>query len=135
MHFGYPYCHQGDYLDPKLGSGYDCDNFIAPAQKLDPHVAPLGMEFYSGPMIPESYSNHIFIAEHGSWNRTKPIGYRITSVILTDGKASGYGVFADGWLQDGKAWGRPVDIEYLQDGSMLISDDLADVIYRIWYEG
>jgi glucose/arabinose dehydrogenase len=134
-HFGYPYCHQGDYLDPKLGTGYNCDDFTPPVQKLDPHVAPLGMEFYKEGMLPSSYSNHVFIAEHGSWNRTKPIGYRITTVTLSEGKAVSYDVFADGWLQDGKAWGRPVDIEYLPDGSMLISDDMADAIYRIWYEG
>ncbi len=136
LHYGYPYCHQGDFPDPKLGDGYDCADFEPPYRKLGPHVAPLGMEFYQGSMFPASYQNFIFIAEHGSWNRTKPIGYRISTVTMSDDKSKReYGVFAEGWLQDGKAWGRPVDLEYLPDGSMLISDDLADVIYRVAYKG
>lgn len=136
LHFGYPYCHQGDFPDPKLGEGYNCADFEPPYRKLGPHVAPLGMEFYKSPMFPASYKNFIFIAEHGSWNRTKPIGYRISTVTISDDKSNReYGIFAEGWLQDGKAWGRPVDLEYLPDGSLLVSDDMADVVYRIAYEG
>jgi glucose/arabinose dehydrogenase len=136
MHFGYPYCHQGDFPDPKLAKGRSCSEFTPPAQNLGPHVAPLGMEFYSGSMFPAEYKNQAFIAEHGSWNRSTPIGYRITLVRLDeDGKALSYEVFADGWLQGEKAWGRPVDLEHMPDGSLLVSDDYANAIYRISYKG
>ena len=136
MHFGYPYCHQGDFLDPKHGKGKSCADYTAPAQKLDPHVAPLGMEFYTGAMFPDTYRHQAFIAEHGSWNRTTPIGYRVMLVRIEDNtKAVSYEPFAEGWLKDGRAWGRPVDLEHMPDGSMLVSDDYADVIYRITYEG
>jgi glucose/arabinose dehydrogenase len=136
MHFGYPYCHQGDFPDPKLAKGRTCAEFTPPAQNLGPHVAPLGMEFYTGDMFPAEYKHQAFIAEHGSWNRSTPIGYRITLVRLDGvGKAISYEVFADGWLQGDKAWGRPVDLEHLPDGSLLVSDDYANVIYRISYTG
>ncbi len=135
-HFGYPYCHQGDISDPKFGSKRSCDEFSKPFQNLGPHVAPLGMEFYEGNSFPDEYSNRILIAEHGSWNRDEPIGYRLSTVPRkSDGSSAGYEIFAEGWLQDGKAWGRPVDIEHLKDGSILVSDDFADVIYRIYYKG
>jgi glucose/arabinose dehydrogenase len=135
MNFGYPYCHQGDLPDPKIGDKFDCSEFEQPAQKLGPHVAPLGLEFYTGGQFPHEYKNQLFIAEHGSWNRSKKIGYRITLVKLKNNKAVSYTVFAEGWLQGGKAWGRPVDIELMADGSMLVSDDSNGKIYRIWYEG
>jgi glucose/arabinose dehydrogenase len=135
MHFGYPYCHQGDYPDPNLGKNHNCSDYTPPAQKLGPHVAPLGLEFYTGTMFPEQYRNQIFIAEHGSWNRSTPIGYRITLVRLEGNKPVSYEPFAEGWLQGGAATGRPVDIELLPDGSMLVSDDYANVIYRISYSG
>jgi glucose/arabinose dehydrogenase len=93
------------------------------------------MRFYTGDMFPEEYRDQIFIAEHGSWNRSVPIGYRIGLVRLEGDRAVSYEVFAEGWLQeDGEAWGRPVDVQLLPDGSMLISDDKAGAIYRIWYE-
>lgn len=133
MHFGYPYCHQGDFLDPKLGAGKKCADYTPPAQKLGAHVAPLGLEFYTGTMFPESYRNQIFIAEHGSWNRSTPSGYRVMLVRLEGNTPVSYEPFAEGWLEEGRAWGRPVDIELLPDGSMLVSDDFADVIYRISY--
>src|SRR5690606_365413 len=98
-----------------------------------PHVAALGMKFYTGDMFPATYKNRVFIAEHGSWNRSQPIGYRIT-MVKTEGGKTTYDVFAEGWLKDGKAWGRPVDILQLKDGSLLISDDRANAIYRIVYE-
>jgi glucose/arabinose dehydrogenase len=135
-HFGYPYCHQGNIADPEFGEKRNCDEFVAPFQNLGPHVAPLGMEFYEGSQFPTEYDNRILIAEHGSWNRDDPLGYRISTVpVLADGSSGGYEMFAEGWLQDGKAWGRPVDLEQLSDGSILVSDDFADVIYRIYYTG
>ena len=134
MHFGFPYCHEGKTLDPKFGNGKDCKDYTKPAQNLGPHVAPLGLEFYTGKNFPAKYSNQILIAEHGSWNRTDPIGYRITMVTLDENQNStSYEVFAEGWLQDGKSWGRPVDLELMPDGSMLVSDDYGNAVYRISY--
>ena len=136
-HYGYPYCHGSDISDPEFGSKYPCDDFIKPVQNLGPHVAPLGIKFYDGNMFPDEYKGDIFIAEHGSWNRTKKIGYRITRVKIENNKSLGYEPFIYGWLEKEKndAWGRPVDIIFLDDGSMLISDDYANVIYRVTYEG
>ncbi|MBX2890774.1 MAG: sorbosone dehydrogenase family protein [Saprospiraceae bacterium] len=137
MHFGYPYCHQGDFKDPKFGDKRPCSDFTAPAQNLGAHVAPLGLEIYSGNNFPETYRHQVFIAEHGSWNRSKKSGYQISLVKLdTNGKSLSYEPFASGWLQPGESvWGRPVDLEHLPDGSLLISDDYGDAVYRIWYEG
>lgn len=136
-HYGYPYCHGSDISDPEFGSKYPCDDFVKPVQNLGPHVAPLGVKFYDGNMFPDEYKGDIFIAEHGSWNRTKKIGYRITRVKIENNKSLGYETFIDGWLEKEKndAWGRPVDIIFLDDGSMLISDDYANVIYRVTYKG
>ena len=103
-------------------------------QRLGPHVAPLGITFYDGDMFPEEYINQVFIAEHGSWNRTKKIGYRVSLVRLDKtGQAISYEPFAEGWLQGQRAWGRPVDVLVAGDGSLLVSDDTANVIYRISY--
>ncbi len=137
MHFGYPYCHEGGLPDPEFGEQRDCSEFAPPVQDLGPHVAPLGMEFYTGDQFPEKYKNQIFIAEHGSWNRSDKIGYRVTLVTLEGNQATGYQPFAEGWLEEksGKVWGRPVDLELLPDGSFLLSDDYADAIYRIAYTG
>lgn len=137
QHYGYPYCHGGDISDPEFGSKYACEDFIKPMQNLGPHVAPLGLKFYDGDMFPEEYKGDIFIAEHGSWNRTKKIGYRITRVKIKDNKSVGYEPFISGWLEKdiNDAWGRPVDVLILEDGSMLISDDYANVIYRVTYSG
>jgi glucose/arabinose dehydrogenase len=135
MHFGYPFCHAGETLDPEFGKGKDCADYTAPVQKLNPHGGTLGMEFYTGSMFPENYKNQIFIAEHGSWNRTEKIGYRL-SLYRTNAQGTGSFVpFAAGWLQDGKEWGRPVDVEVMPDGSLLVSDDMNDAIYRITYTG
>jgi glucose/arabinose dehydrogenase len=133
LHFGFPYCHGGDIPDPKYGKKRNCNEFTPPAMNLDPHVAALGMKFYTGGMFPKEYRNQIFIAEHGSWNRTVPIGYRITLVRLKGNRAVSYEVFAEGWLQGEKAWGRPVDILVMPDGALLVSDDRAGAIYRISY--
>ncbi len=133
QHFGYPYCHGGDLLDPKFGPGKDCADYSEPAQKLGPHVASLGVKFYTGDLFPAEYHGQIFIAEHGSWNRSKKIGYRIALVRLEDGAPVSYEPFATGWLQGESVSGRPVDLLVLADGSMLVSDDQADKIYRISY--
>lgn len=135
MHFGYPYCHGGDIADPRYGNEHDCSEFTPPAQKLGPHVASLGVKFYTGNMFPANYKNQILIAEHGSWNRDTPIGYRVSLVKLDSNKAISYETFAEGWLQNGKAWGRPVALLQLEDGSLLVSDDFANCIYRITYDG
>jgi glucose/arabinose dehydrogenase len=135
QNFGFPYCHGINILDPEFGKGHNCTEFTPPEVELGPHVAALGMKFYTGNMFPAEYKNRIFIAEHGSWNRTVPIGYRITLVTLMDGTPQEYKVFAEGWLDaDGTAWGRPVDVLIMHDGSMLVSDDKAGVIYRISHE-
>jgi glucose/arabinose dehydrogenase len=136
MHFGYPYCHGGTIKDPEFGSKRPCSDFTKPAQNLGAHVAPLGLKFYNGNMFPVQYKNNLFIAEHGSWNRSKKNGYRLTLVKVQDGKSIGYETFASGWMDETtqKVWGRPVDVLVLTDGSMLVSDDQAGVIYRISYK-
>lgn len=135
MNFGYPHCHAGDILDPEFGAGKRCSDYTPPVQKLGPHVAALGMRFYTGGLFPKDYRNQIFIAEHGSWNRTKPLGYRVMMVRLDEnGNSKGYEVFAEGWLQGDKPWGRPVDVINAPDGSILISDDMAGAIYKIRYK-
>jgi len=135
MHFGYPYCHQGDTADPEFGSKRSCSEFSPPAVKLGPHVAALGMRFYSGEGFPAEYRDNLFIAEHGSWNRSKKIGYRVARVVVEGGRVVRHEVFAEGWLQGESVWGRPVDLEVMPDGSLLVSDDHAGVIYRIAYRG
>ncbi len=137
QHFGYPYCHQGNLPDPEFGKKRPCSDFTPPAQNLGPHVAPLGLEFVTSPQWPAAYKNQILIAEHGSWNRDKKIGYRISLVNVNEqGQCTNYQPFAEGWLQPGDdVWGRPVDLEWLPDGSLLVSDDQADAIYRIYYAG
>ena len=108
----------------------------AGAERSAPHVASLGMRFYTGTQFPAAYRNQIFIAEHGSWNRSRKIGYRVTLVTLdAAGKAVGYRPFAEGWLRGESAWGRPADVQVAPDGSLLVSDDLAGAIYRIRYHG
>ncbi len=136
MHFGYPYCHAGDVPDPEFGQATSCQDYVPPAQKLGPHVAPLGMLFYTGDQFPKRYRNQILIAEHGSWNRSKKSGYRVTLVSLDEQRhALSYEPFAVGWLQGEENWGRPVDLLQLPDGSLLLSDDQAGVIYRISHAG
>ena len=134
LHFGYPYCHAGEVPDPEFGEGKSCGDYTAPEQKLGPHVAPLGVKFYTGMMFPPEYKGQIFIAEHGSWNRSKKIGYRVSLVHLEDGAPVSYDVFAEGWLKREEVSGRPVDLLVLADGSMLISDDYAGKVYRISYK-
>ena len=133
MHFGYPFVHGGDILDPEYGDGKNPSDYTAPVQKLGPHVASLGMRFYTGDMFPPEYKNQIFIAEHGSWNRSSKIGYRVTLVKLNGNNAVSYEPFAEGWLQGQSVSGRPVDVQQMPDGSLLVSDDYNGVIYRISY--
>lgn len=137
MHYGYPYCHQGNIPDPEFGKGKNCSDYTPPIQVLGAHVAALGMRFYTGNNFPKQYKNQVFIAEHGSWNRSEPVGYRISMVnIDSSGKATAYQAFAEGWLQpNGKVLGRPVDVQVIADGSMLVSDDYSGVVYRIVYNG
>ncbi len=134
QHFGFPYCHQGDFLDPEFGKGRSCAEFVPPAAKLGPHVAALGMRFYDGKSFPSEYSNNIFIAEHGSWNRTKKTGYNVSRVVVDgSGKVTKVEPFVEGWLQGEKFWGRPADVFVMPDGAMLVSDDVAGAIFRVAY--
>ena len=139
MNFGYPFCHQGDFLDPDFGKGRTCKEFDAPMAKLGPHIAPLGMRFYNGTMFPAEYRGNIFIAMHGSWNKTSKIGYNVTRVILDEkGGVAKMEPFLEGFLTDPKAdppmWGRPVDVMVMRDGAMLVSDDYNGIIYRVSYK-
>ena len=135
LHFGFPYIHGKNLPDPEFGARGKPVGFTPPEWELPAHVASLGMRFYTGRMFPPGYRGQVFIAEHGSWNRSKPIGYRVSLVRLEGNRAASYEVFADGWLQGGTAWGRPVDVQEMPDGSLLVSDDKAGRIYRISYVG
>jgi glucose/arabinose dehydrogenase len=133
--FGFPYCHAGDVVDPEFGKLKGCSAAIAPALKLGPHVAPLSVRFYKSGQFPAAYANMALVAQHGSWNRSVPIGYRIMQVKLDGDKVIGYEPFLTGWLKaDGKVTGRPVDLQWAQDGSLLVSDDQEGAIYRISYK-
>ena len=139
FHFGFPFCHQGDIQDPEF-STRPCSEFRPPAQKLGPHVAALGMRFYTGDLFPPEYRHQIFIAEHGSWNRSAEAGhtgYRITVATLDGDQVTDYSIFAEGWLDPAtnEAWGRPVDVQVMPDGALLVTDDRVGAIYRITYGG
>lgn len=134
QHFGFPYCHAGDITDPEFGGTKRCEQFVAPAWKFSAHMAPLGMRFYTGSQFPAQYKNQLFVAQHGSWNRSKAHGYRVVSLAFKQGKPSSETVFVDGWLTDkGEVLGRPTDILQLPDGSLLIADDTLGVIYKVEY--
>jgi glucose/arabinose dehydrogenase len=132
--FGFPYCHGGTVADPDYNE-IPCDKFSPPAVKLGAHVTPLGITFYTGNKFPKKYQNQLFVAEHGSWNRSQKSGYRIGMVKLKNSKVIGYETFVSGWLQGQSAWGRPAYTLIMPDGSMLISDDRAGAIYRVSYTG
>jgi len=140
-HFGYPFCHQGDSPDPEFGAQRACSEFTAPAAKLGAHVAALGMRFYGGVQFPATYRGNIFIAEHGSWNRSRKSGYQVVRVAVdAQGRAGAPEPFLQGFLQvdaSGRetVWGRPADVLPLPDGSLLVSDDLVGAIYRVRYSG
>jgi len=137
QHFGYPYWHAGSIKDPEVGSeGKEASFYTAPEAKLGAHTAPLGLRFYTGDQFPATYKNQLFIAKHGSWNRSTKSGYEVVLARLDAmGKVSGQEVMVSGWLDQAtqEAWGRPVDVQQLADGSLLISDDVANCIYRLSY--
>ncbi len=136
MNFGYPYCHQGNIPDPEFGKGKNCSDYTPPAKLLGPHNAALGMRFYTGNMFPAEYKNAIFVARHGSWNRSIPVGYNVGVLKMdANGKVTDAVPFANGWLQnEHQVNGRPVDVSFLDDGSMLVSDDYNGIVYRISYK-
>ncbi len=138
-HFGFPFCHQGDLPDPQFGQQRACSEFTAPAARLGAHVAALGMRFYTGTQFPPAYRGNAFIAEHGSWNRSRKSGYQVVRVAVdAQGRAGAPEPFLQGFLQVDaggreRVWGRPADVLSLPDGSLLVSDDMAGAIYRILY--
>lgn len=134
MNFGFPYFHGNGIPDPEFGKGKKASDYTPPARDLGAHVAPLGMRFYDGTQFPAEYQNQIFIAEHGSWNRSTKSGYRVSLVKLDGNKTISYQPFADNWQVNEEVFGRPVDVEVLPDGSMLVSDDFSDCLYRISYQ-
>ncbi|GAC1608609.1 MAG: PQQ-dependent sugar dehydrogenase [Myxococcales bacterium] len=135
--FGFPFCHQGDTLDPEYGKHRSCAEFTPPALKLGAHIAPMGMRFYTGKMFPPEYQNSMFIAMHGSWNRTTKQGYNVMRVTLDGAGKPSMQPFLTGFLQDPKAdppmWGRPVDVLVMKDGALLVSDDYNGILYRVSY--
>ncbi len=133
MHFGFPYCHAGVLPDPQFGKGKSCDAYTAPVAQLGPHVAPLGLAFYTGTQFPAQYRNQLLVAEHGSWNRANKIGYQVRLITLYGNKLVSDTAFIDGFLQDEQVSGRPVDIAVMPDGSILVSDDHAHKVYRVSY--
>lgn len=134
QHFGYPYCHQGDIPDNEFGWGRSCSEFVPPVAKLGPHSASLGMRFYTGAMFPQKYRGGIFIARHGSWNKSSKIGGDVIFVTLNkDGSVKSWEPFLTGFLKDNGYIGRPVDVQPMKDGSLLVSDDYAGAVYRISY--
>ncbi len=135
QHFGFPYVHNADIADPEFVNDKLAKLNTPPVLNLGAHVAALGMEFYQGQQFPASYKGDIFIAQHGSWNRSSKVGYRIMQVTLDGNKVSDYQPFATGWLQGEQSWGRPVAVLTMADGSLLVSDDAANAVYRISYSG
>ena len=137
QHFGFPYCHQGDTLDPVFGQNRSCAEFTGPALKLGAHIAPLGMKFYTGNMFPKEYKNSMLIAQHGSWNRDPKHGYNLIRISLDAKGNPTKHAFVDGFLEKDKGdppmWGRPVDLLQMKDGSILFSDDYNGIIYRVSY--
>ncbi len=132
MNFGFPYCYGKNHPNPEF-KDHDCSHYEPDVLDLGAHVAALGMRFYTGTMFPEKYRRGLFIAQHGSWNRSVPAGYRVMFVELDANRAVSYTPLAEGWLQGKAAWGRPVDVLVMPDGALLVSDDKAGRIYRIFY--
>jgi len=133
-HFGFPYCN-GTIPDPKFGEGKSCDDYKAPAWQFGAHTAPLGLRFYTGGMFPAKYKNNLIVAQHGSWNRSSKVGYKLMFVKVGADKATSAEPFIEGWLNKttDEAWGRPVDVLQMPDGALLVSDDKAGLIYRVTY--
>ena len=133
-HFGAPFCLQGNVLDQDLGWGKNCSDYTAPVGLMGPHTAALGMRFYTGSLFPKTYRNAIFIARHGSWNKSRKQGGDVVAVKLDkDGKVKSIEPFVTGFIEDNKYVGRPVDVMQLKDGSLLVSDDWNGAVYRITY--
>jgi glucose/arabinose dehydrogenase len=133
QHFGFPYCHQGDFADPELGWGKNCKDYSRPAALLGPHAAPLGMRFYTGKMFPAKYQGAIFIARHGPWNRTLKYAADVV-VAFPDAKGNArIEPFLTGLVENNSYLGRPVDVMVMKDGSLLVSDDHNGAIYRVTY--
>jgi glucose/arabinose dehydrogenase len=133
---GWPRCHSGRIVDPDYGQPGACEGVDDPVVEMQAHSAPLGLTFYSGQQFPEEYRGDLFVAFHGSWNRTEPTGYKVVRVPIEDGEPGSVQDFAAGWLRkDGSRWGRPVDVLTSRDGSLLISDDGEGFIYRVFYAG
>lgn len=134
--FGYPYCHGGDLADPQYGNDGSCAASVAPVWKYKPHIAPLGMRFYTGNQFPAAYRGQLFVAQHGSWNRSVPQGYQLAVVHFAGDQPVREEALITGWLDGGqRTLGRPVDVLQLPDGSLLISDDYLGVVYRLEYDG
>jgi glucose/arabinose dehydrogenase len=134
LHFGFPYLHGSDVRDPRYWDDRPRDvEFVLPEYEFPAHVAALGMRFYTADQFPEEYRGGIFVAEHGSWNRSEKIGYRVSYLRLRDNRVIDYRIFAEGWLQGERDWGRPADVEIGPDGALYVSDDFADAVYRISY--
>jgi glucose/arabinose dehydrogenase len=131
--FGYPYCHSGTMVDPELGWGKSCDGYVKPAALLGPHMAPLGMRFYTGRMFPSDYQGAIFIARHGPWNRTQKSADVSVAFVDGGGRVVAVEPFLTGFVKDNQYLGRPVDFLTLPDGSLLVSDDHAGAVYRVSY--
>ncbi len=135
-HFGYPFCHQGNFRDPEFGWGKSCEDYEPPVALLGSHTAALGMRFYTGEMFPAEYKNAIFIARHGAWNRSQKIGGDVVVAKLNpDGTVKAIEPFLTGFIVDNKYIGRPVDVQIMKDGSMLVSDDFNGAVYRVSYGG
>jgi glucose/arabinose dehydrogenase len=134
QHFGFPYCHQGTFTDREVGWGRSCGEFVKPVALLGPHTAALGMRFYTGRMFPAEYRHAIFIARHGSWNKTKKLGGDVVVAKLNkNGTVKAIQPFLTGFLQNNEYIGRPVDVQVMKDGSLLVSDDYAGAVYRVTY--
>jgi hypothetical protein len=134
LNFGFPHCFGKDIADPEFGREAPCGRFTPPDWEFPAHVAALGIRFYTGTQFPADYRNQLFVAQHGSWNRTKPLGYRVALVRFNNGKPVSEEAFAEGWLKaDDQVLGRPVDVLTMPDGALLVSDDQAGAIYRISY--
>ncbi len=134
QHFGYPFVHATDIPDPDFGADADPSRYVAPVVEIQAHAAALGVDFYAGKQFPERYRNALFIAEHGSWNRSGKVGYQV-SVIVFDGDKPSYEPFITGWLEGQINWGRPSDVLVAPDGSLLIAEDQKGVVYQVTWSG
>jgi glucose/arabinose dehydrogenase len=132
LHFGFPHCYQENVVDPRLALGHACAEFEPPIETLGPHVAALGMRFYTGGMFPAAYRNRALIALHGSWNRNSKTGFSVVQATI-GAKGAKLEPFMEGFLEGERFWGRPVDVHQLPDGSVLVADDWNGAIYRVLY--